>query len=45
VSVPLDEETVDGNHNLTGEKGREALRKDRTADVIETAESVAETFA
>jgi hypothetical protein len=45
VSVPPVEETVDGILNPTGETGREALRKDRTADVIEAAESVAETFA
>ena len=36
---------VQSHPELDGETGRDALRKGRTADVIEAAESVAETFA
>jgi hypothetical protein len=36
---------VESHPELDGETGRDALRKGRTADVIEAAESVAETFA
>ena len=36
---------VQSHPELDGETGRDALRNGRTADVIEAAESVAETFA
>jgi hypothetical protein len=36
---------VQSHSELDGETGRDALRNGRTADVIEAAESVAETFA
>ena len=36
---------VQSHPELDGETGRDALRKGRTADIIEAAESVAETFA
>ena len=36
---------VQSHPELDGETGRDALQKGRTAEVIEAAESVAETFA